>query len=67
MQQLIMQKDMESNFKINEYRATMKFMEMFSDYYNFNLKSLINDIWNFDVKDLLTFKKRNDLLRKLHH
>ena len=50
-------KDMESNFKINEYRATMKFMEMFSDYYNFNLKSLINDIWNFDVKDLLTFKK----------
>ena len=49
---------MESTSKINEYRATMKFMEMFSDYYNFNLKSLINDIWNFDVKDLLTFKKK---------
>ena len=31
-------KDMNYNFKISEYRATMKFMELFSDY-TFSFKS----------------------------
>ncbi|MGX0910456.1 hypothetical protein [Staphylococcus caprae] len=49
--------DMKYNFKINEYRATMKFMEMYSDYYNFKLQNLIKNIWKFNKNDLEVFKR----------
>ncbi|HDF8201737.1 TPA: hypothetical protein PET56_000490, partial [Staphylococcus aureus] len=49
-------KDMNYNFKISEYRATMKFMELFSDY-TFSFKKLISDLWIFDQKNLEVFKK----------
>ena len=46
---------MNYNFKISEYRATMKFMELFSDY-TFSFKKLISDLWIFDQKNLEVFK-----------
>ncbi|MCG2025735.1 hypothetical protein [Staphylococcus epidermidis] len=49
-------KDMNYNFKLSQYRATMKLMELFSDY-TVSLKQLITDLWNFDEKSLEVFKK----------
>lgn len=56
-------KDMNYNFKISEYRATMKFMELFSDY-TFSFKKLISDLWIL-IKRIWKYLKIYAKLRKL--
>ncbi|MCD8820510.1 hypothetical protein BUZ15_08780 [Staphylococcus gallinarum] len=49
--------DMKFNFINTEFRATLKFMEQYDEYFDFDLKKIINDIWDFKSENLIVFVK----------
>lgn len=51
------QEDMKFNFKNTEFRAILKFLEQYDEYFDFDFKKIINDIWNFKKENIIVFAK----------